>query len=108
MKAVLALSILFTPVIATADEGLSGSYAFKGDDCSVRRVIISDTKLDMEHVQCTFTDRVRVRHMQAELRDAYCYVEDQPEATRYFITRTSDGLMLFSPDLGMELLDSCS
>lgn len=108
MKTVFALTLLCTPMVAAADEGLSGSYAFRGDDCSVRRVIISDTKLDMGHVQCSFTDRVGVQRMQAELRDANCYVEDQPEAKRYFIARTAEGLMLFSPDLGMELLDYCS
>jgi len=97
---------LLFPSLALS-ETVNGSYVYVGNPCKGERVVIDNRRLDMGHVQCTFTDRVAVTDMAAELRNADCLVEDQPEPTRYFIARHSGGLLLFSPELGIEHLDLC-
>ncbi len=106
MKAWMALTLVLLPATVAA-QGLHGNFVSSDTTCAVDRIRLTADRLDMGHVQCTFTSRVPVRDMQAELRDAECLVEDIPEPTRYFIARHHGGVWIYSPHLGSEYLTEC-
>lgn len=102
---IFVLCIIASPALSSAD--LSGEFRFLGNDCSAEPVEISPERLNMGHVQCTFSNNTQVEGMPAELRDATCDVEGELVETRYFISRMPDGLIVFSPELGAEFFVSC-
>lgn len=108
MKHLLVILLAMASSQVSADQTeLNGSYVHTGNACEGERVTISSTKLSMGHIQCTFTRIANVNSMNAQLRDAACFVEDTPQQTRYFLGKNSYHMILWSPDFGLEILDAC-
>lgn len=108
IRLLVILLALASSQVSADQIDLNGSYVHTGNACEGTRVTISNTKLNMGHIQCTFTRITNVNSMNAQLRDAACFVEDVPQRTRFFLGLNLDNLILWSPDFGLEVLDVCT
>ncbi len=112
MLRLIAIAGPFFLSTAVSAMDLAGTYVLPGGSCSDPRsegeqLIMTGNGLSFAHLECEFGKSVNVARMDAALYDAECKLEDIPQKTRFFVARSSDGLTIYSQELGTFIVSSC-